>query len=90
MAKSLRSKTKLAARRRKAHLSHYAVEHAERTARLSARIVAKAGTKEDEGGDAAMEAEGDEEMKEGESASGADPSPAGSTPKLGPLSVGVG
>lgn len=67
MAKSLRSKTKLAARRRKAHESHYAVADAERTARISARIMAKAKPTEDEEGDAAMEAEGDEEMKEGES-----------------------
>lgn len=64
MAKSLRSKTKLAARRRKANMSHYAVADAERTARISARIVAKAGVKEDAEGDAEME--GDEEMTEGE------------------------
>jgi hypothetical protein len=62
MAKSLRSKTKLAARRRKANMSHYAVADAERTARISARIVAKAGVKEDAEGDAEME--GDEEMTE--------------------------
>ncbi|CAK9782822.1 hypothetical protein CC85DRAFT_286409 [Cutaneotrichosporon oleaginosum] len=64
MAKSLRSKTKLAARRRKAHMSHYAVADAERTARISERIMAKAAAKEDAEGDAEMEAEGDEEMKE--------------------------
>ncbi|BEJ12814.1 hypothetical protein CspHIS471_0212740 [Cutaneotrichosporon sp. HIS471] len=63
MAKSLRSKVKLAARRRKAVMSHYAVADAERTARISARIMAKAGTNEDAEGDAAM-GEGDEEMKE--------------------------
>lgn len=66
MAKSLRSKTKLAARRRKAHESHYAVADAERTARISARIMAKAKPEEDAEGDAAMAAEGDEQMKEGE------------------------
>lgn len=67
MAKSLRSKTKLANRRRKANESHYAVVDAERTARISARIVAKAQpATEDAEGDAAMAAEGDEEMKEGE------------------------
>lgn len=65
MAKSLRSKTKLAARRRKAHESHYAVTEAERTARISEKLLAK--TKTDTEGDANMEAaEGDAEMTEGE------------------------
>lgn len=67
MAKSLRSKTKLAARRRKAHESHYAVASAERTARISAKLLKKTDV---EGDDEEMAAEaqvdGDEEMKEGE------------------------
>jgi len=72
MAKSLRSKTKLAARRRKAHESHYAVADAQRTARLSAKLLKKseagAGADAEGEGDAAMgeDVEGDAEMKEGE------------------------
>lgn len=66
MAKSLRSKVKLAARRRKAHESHYAVADAQRTLRLSAKLLKKTGT--DVEGDEEMVEEkqdGDEEMKEG-------------------------
>lgn len=62
MAKSLRSKAKLAARKRKATESHYAVAEAARTARVSAKLL-----KKDEN---AIDAEGgeeeDAEMKEGE------------------------
>ncbi|TXT10759.1 hypothetical protein VHUM_02264 [Vanrija humicola] len=57
MAKSLRSKTKLAARRRKAHESHYAVANAARTARISAKLLNK---------DGGEDAEGDEKMADGE------------------------
>ena len=39
MAKSLRSKVKLAARRKRASQSHYAVADAARTARISARLL---------------------------------------------------
>ncbi|WOO82679.1 uncharacterized protein LOC62_04G006162 [Vanrija pseudolonga] len=58
MAKSLRSKTKLAARRRKAHESHYAVANAARTARISAKLLNKDGGEE-------QDAEGDDKMAEG-------------------------
>ncbi|KAL1409051.1 hypothetical protein Q8F55_005875 [Vanrija albida] len=67
MAKSLRSKTKLAARRRKAHESHYAVANAARTARISAKLLNKEGGEQDAEGDDKMaeEAEGeDTEMGE--------------------------
>lgn len=63
MAKSLRSKAKLAARKRKATESHYAVVEAARTARVSAKLLKKDEDAMDaEGG----EQEGDAEMKEGE------------------------
>lgn len=70
MAKSLRSKTKLAARRRKAHESHYAVANAARTARISAKLLNKDGGEQDAEGDDKMAEGGDEEedaeMGEGE------------------------
>lgn len=67
MAKSLRSKAKLAARKRKATESHYAVAEAARTARVSAKLLKKDENAMDaEGG----EEEGDAEMKEGEFARG--------------------
>lgn len=64
MAKSLRSKTKLASKKRKATQSHYAVTEAERTARVSAKLLAKLEKPEDVEGDAEMGDE--EEVKEGE------------------------
>ncbi|KAL7424228.1 hypothetical protein Q5752_001814 [Cryptotrichosporon argae] len=57
MAKSLRSKAKLAARRRKRDDSHYGVAEAARTARLSAKLTkSQAGDDTTEGG---MEVEED-------------------------------
>jgi hypothetical protein len=68
MAKSLRSKVKLAARFRKAHMSHYAVADAARTARLSAKLLKKTVVEDEEEveGEGEVAADGDEDMKEGE------------------------
>lgn len=63
MAKSLRSKAKLAARKRKATESHYAVVEAARTARVSSKLLKK----DEDAMDAEGGEEGDAEMKEGES-----------------------
>jgi hypothetical protein len=67
MAKSLRSKVKLAARRRKANESHYAVADAARTVRLSAKLLKKGDGDAEEKAEGEQEVvDGDEEMKEGE------------------------
>lgn len=69
MAKSLRSKAKLAAKKRKSTQSHYAVTEAERTARVSARLLSKLEKPEDAEGDAVMDGE-DATSKEGEACPG--------------------
>lgn len=80
MAKSLRSKSKLASRRKKANESHYAVVEASRTARLSARLLKK-GAGEGEGDDEEMEADAEAEGEDADMAEGA----SASAPRAVPL-----